>query len=54
MDKTQDHTNQASRWSRPELKRLGTIRDVAGGGFTGNDGNSNCNGKANQVLGCPS
>ena len=42
------------RWTRPELTRLGTIREVAGGRFPGNDGHTNCNGKANPVNSCPS
>ncbi|MCB2046525.1 MAG: hypothetical protein KDE61_10630, partial [Novosphingobium sp.] len=40
------------RWTRPELTRLGTMREVAGGGFAGNDGNTNCSGKANPTTDC--
>lgn len=45
-------TLQKQRWNRPELKRLGSMAEVAGGGFAGNDGNTNCSGKANPTLDC--
>ena len=42
------------RWTRPELTRLGTIREVAGGTRVGNEGNSNCTGgNQGNNLACP-
>ena len=40
MRKIEQHT---LRWSKPELEKLGTLKDVANGSNPGNDANGNGN-----------
>lgn len=40
--------DQTNLWSKPELTKLGTLKDVAGGSSSGNDSNGNGQG-ANQA-----
>ena len=48
-------TNQgAKNWSKPELTKLGELKDVAGGTFSGNDSNGNGGGAKTSVTPPPS
>lgn len=44
-------TDQAKiSWTKPELVKLGELKDVAGGSFTGNDSNGSGNGAARNPV----
>lgn len=43
-------TRPAKRWSKPQLAKLGELKDVAGGSFTGNDSNGQGQGGARNPV----
>lgn len=44
-------TDQAARsWTKPELVKLGELKDVAGGTFSGNDSNGSGQGAAKSPV----